>query len=161
MYKIYKKESVIPFVNISKILKERGFIWEHGDSRGYDVYVMKTASNSLAIRVYTDKDIVEVYKNGKLAHSYTKFEFALVAKKIKTIEYPVPEKLPQEIFDFIVDRGFLFRGEAWRLPNTLLSFIFNKYGEIEVSYNAEEVGTYSIEEFKAKLDSILAYFSNL
>ena len=161
MYRITRKESSAPSFNISKALINRGFHWDHADSRGFNVYILRTSSGSLSVKVYTQSDTVEISKDGKTSSVCTQAEFFQRLNKIRPIDLPVPDKLPQPVFDFIVDKGFLFRNEAWRLPNTLLSFVINKHGEIEVSYNAEEVGTFSLDEFKNKFDSILDYFSNL
>lgn len=161
MYKIARKESTAPSFNIPKALVNRGFHWDHADSRGFNVYILRTSSGTLSVKVYTQNDLIEVSKNGKVSSVCTQAEFFQRLNRIKPIDIPIPDKLPQAVFDFIIDKGFLFRGEAWRLPNTLLSFVINKYGEIEVSYNAEELGTFSIDEFKNKFDSILDYFSNL
>ena len=163
MYRITRREeeTSAPKLNISKALLNRGFHWDHGDSRGFDVYIARSSAGTLAVKVHTQDDIVEISSDGKTSSVCTQAEFFQRLRRMRPLDEPVPEKLPEAIFDFVIDKGFLFRNEAWRLPNTLLSFVINKYGEVEASYNAEEVGTYSIEEFRNQFDSILGYFSSL
>lgn len=156
MYRISKQESIIPSINISKLLLNRGYHWDHGDSRGFDVYI----NTPLAVRVYTSEDIVEVYSQGILKSRLTKDELFIKLSKVKAPAYVAPP-VPSRLQSFIADRGFIYVEGRWQLPNSLLSFEMNKYGELEVSYNTEEVGTYTLEEFESKLDSILAYYRNL
>ena len=165
MYKVNRRESSITLINLEKALGAKGFIWERGDSSGYNVYIKRCNKTGLvkAIRVYSNIDRAELRENGVLRAVVTKREMLARLSRDLRIEQPSVPTDPPELRALVIDRGFIPRGDnEFQYPNSLLSFRYDsKHNEVEISYNTEEVGTTTIEEFRAKLDSILAYYRNL
>lgn len=70
----------------------------------------------------------------------------------------------QNSFFSVVERLGFERTEInrWTLENSLLQFSLNsKTHEVDVEYNAEEVGSYSPAEFIRLFPSIRDYYRNL
>lgn len=63
--------------NIQKFLvKEKGFHWNHADSRGFDVYVSSKKEVSIAVKVPSDPVLpIEVHVGGQSIGSFSRETF--------------------------------------------------------------------------------------